>query len=178
MGNVKRKLPIRIATEKIMTEGIEKFNPDQMEILSEFPVEYDNDEEITVPQNAEKSHVLLGTLGENIVIAYRSKKSNRIITDVVFEKESILSVGKSINGILREGELWTQPVEYEKGKDKVLVTYSSSFGHTITAPLERVNVYNRRDYELDGLRAQDMWLSLPPRMAKKLAGEIEKIFRQ
>lgn len=159
-----------------MTENVEKFDTSRMEILSEFPVKYDNDEEITKPQDSDKAKIYIASLNENVVIAYQSRKTGRIVSDIVFEKDSILSVGKGVNEVLEKDEPWKEPVEYEKGRDNVLITYSSSFGHDVVAPLERVNVYNRRNYELDGLRAQDMWLSLPPRMAKKLADETEKLF--
>lgn len=157
-----------------MTENVETFDSKQMEILTEFPVEYDNDEEITVPQNAEKSHVLLARLGENLVIGYRWKKTGEAVGSVIFENRNILSVADGIVKLLNEEEPWNAPLEFDAGRDKVLITYSSSWAHNLPAPLERVNVYNHGSYEFDGLRAHDVWFSVPPKFAQKLADEIKK----
>lgn len=156
-----------------MAERIEKIDSSGMRVLSEFPVKYENDEELTIPHEAEKATILIGALDENIIIAYSSKKTGNIISEIVFERNNIFSVGQSISEILEKREPWNEPFKYESGKDNILVTYSSSWAHNLPAPLERVNVYNRRNYELDGLRARDMWLSLPPKMARKLADEIK-----
>lgn len=159
-----------------MAEAAEKIDSSQMKILSEFSVEYENDEEITKPDSAEKKKVFLCSLDENVIVAYQSRITGRIVSVIVFEKDNAFEVGKTINKILDSREPWSEPAEIEEGKDKILITYSSSWAHNLPAPLERINVYNRRNYELDELRAQDMWLSLPPKMAKKFADEIEKQF--
>lgn len=159
-----------------MTEDIEKFDSSELNILSEFPIEYDNDEEITVPHNAEKSHVLLGTLDESAALGYRWKKTNEAVVSVIFEKSNIQLIADGIEKLLNEKEPWNAPLEFDGGRDRILITYSSSWAHNLPAPLERVNVYNHGSYELDGLRAQDVWFSVPPKAANQLAQEIRTHF--
>lgn len=159
-----------------MNEQAEIIDSSKMQILNCFPVEYENDEEITAPENAEKSEVCVCSLDKNIIVASRSKKSGRLIGEIVFDKRSASPVAKGFDKLLSEEKPTDAPVEFENGADKILITFSSSWAHNLPAPLERINFYNRRNYELDDLRSRDIWLSLPPKSARRLADELAKLF--
>lgn len=159
-----------------MNQETEIINSSRMTVLSEFPVEYENDEQITKPEDAEKADLYICSLDENIVVAYRSAKTGRRISELVFEKTNVSAVAGSVDKLLETENPWDAPLEIESGRDKILITYSSSWAGNLPAPLERINVYNRRDYELDDLRARDVWLSLPPKTARRFAVEMTKLF--
>ncbi len=160
-----------------MNKEPEIIDSNQMKVLSNFPIEYENDEEITKPESAEKAELSICSLDKNIIIAYRSKKSGRLISEIIFDKQNILLVAKNVDKLLSEEKPWDKPIEFENGKDKLLITYSSSWAHNLPAPFERINIYNRRNYELDNLQSRDIWLSLPPEMAQRFADEITKLFK-
>lgn len=148
-----------------------------MNELSRFPIEYENDEEITKPESTEKAELYICFLDTDIIIAYRSKRSGRRISEIVFERQNALFVAESIKELLNREKPWEESISLENGKDKLLIYYSSSWAHNLPAPFERVNVKNSgRNYELDDLRSRDIWLSLPPRMAQRFADEIQKLF--
>ena len=159
-----------------MNDQAETIDSSEMQILDEFPVEYRNDEEITAPENSEKAGLAVCALVENIIIAYRSRKSGRLIGEIVFEKQSGAPIAAGIDELLSQEKPWDAPIEIKDGKDEILMTFSSSQAHNLPAPLERVNIYNRRNYELDGLRSRDVWVSLPPHSAQQLAKSLAKLF--
>lgn len=147
-----------------------------MEILSEFPLEYDNDEEITKSESTSRIKTYIGTLENDVIISSLSRNTHEVTGDLVVEKQNITFIAESINRLLDEEKPWEESIKKESGKDKLLIYYSSSWANNLPAPYERINVENKRNYELDNLRSRDWWLELPPRMAQRLADEIIKLF--
>lgn len=160
-----------------MDETAEIIDSSQMNVLSEFSLEYENDEEITKAESTTRVKLYLGTLKDDVIISSLSRNTQEMQGDLVVEKQNIRFVGESINELLKKEKPWEESIKEESGKDKILITYSSSWAHNLPAPFERINVYNRRNYELDGLRSRDWWLTLPPKMAQRLADEITKLFK-
>lgn len=148
-----------------------------MSVLSEFPLEYENDEEITKAEDTEGTRLYIGSSGSDIIIGQLSRITNRIRGVLLVEKQNLLFIGESIDELLDREKPWEESIKLESGKDKLLIYYSNSWAHNLPAPFERVNVENSgRNYELDNLRSRDIWLSLPPKMAQKLADEIQRLF--
>ncbi|MDQ3323974.1 MAG: hypothetical protein M3525_16290 [Acidobacteriota bacterium] len=147
-----------------------------MEVLSEFPLEYDNDEEITKSESTSRIKTYIGIIENNVIISSLSRNTGEITGDLVVEKRNIVFIADSINELLNREKPWEESIKAESGKDKLLIYYSSSWANNLPAPFERVNIENKRNYELDNLRSRDWWLILPPRMAQKLADEIAKLF--
>lgn len=69
-----------------MNEEPEIIDSSEMEILNQFLIEYENDEEITKPESTEKAELYICSLDKDIIIAYRSKRSGRRISEIVVEK--------------------------------------------------------------------------------------------
>lgn len=160
-----------------MNEETEIIDSSKMEVLSEFPLEYENDEEITKAESTARIKLYIGIMENNVVISSLSRNTQEIRGDLVVEKQNILFVAESINKLLDKEKPWVEVIKKESGEDKLLIYYSSSWANNLPAPFERVNTENKRKYKLDGLRSQILDLDLPPRMAQKLANEITKLFK-
>ena len=160
-----------------MNEEPEIIDSSKMEVLSEFPLEYENDEEITKAESTSRIKTYVGVIGNNVIISSLSKNTHEITGDLVVEKRNIMFIAESINELLDREKAWEESIKKESGKDKLLIYYSSSWANNLPAPFERINIENKRNYELDDLRSRDWWLILPPRMAQRLADEITKLFK-
>lgn len=157
-----------------MKQGAEIFNSEEAETIAEIDIEYLHDEEITVPQFAYQSKLLIGKLGDDFVVSatWRSTGTGRGI--LVFERGSGSAVCDAIDRILASPEPWETPIEISNGSDRLTVTFSSSWSHTVPAPLERLNIRNRRNYVLDGVEAAVEGISLPPASARRFADEMRR----
>ncbi|MDQ3323397.1 MAG: hypothetical protein M3525_13350, partial [Acidobacteriota bacterium] len=136
-----------------MNEEAEIIDSSKMEILSEFPLEYENDEEITKAESTARTKLYIGTIGSDVIISSLSRNTNEIRGDLVVEKQNIVFVGESINELLNREKPWEESIKKESGKDKLLIYYSSSWANNLPAPFERIVVRNRRNYVLDRLEA-------------------------
>ena len=159
-----------------MNEQTEIFDSAKMKVLGEFALEYDNDETITQPAESSRAKIFVGTIGENIIIASQSRNTQEITGDLIVEKQNLRFIAESIEDLLDREKPWEAAIERESGKDNLQIYLTNSWAHNLPAPLERINIKNSRNYELDGLRSRDWWLSLPPRMAQKLLDEIKNHF--
>lgn len=161
-----------------MQQEIEHITSADATTIAEMDVEYLHDEELTVPQFAGKSRVFIGTLGDDIVVSSVWRNSGKASGDVVFEKRNATAICDAIEQLTSVESPWEQPIVIEQGRDQITVSYSSSWPHNTTAPLERIQVINRRNYTLDGLESHIVEISLPPAQAKKFADKLRQIFRQ
>lgn len=142
------------------------------ETLAVIDVEYSNDEVLTVPQFAGKSKVLIGRLGEDIVVSSVWRNSGKTSGDVVFERQNGVVVCDALEKLLASDMPWEQPISITNGNDKLTVSFSSSWPHNTTAPIERIQIINRRNYLLDGLESHIVEVSLPPSQARKFADSL------
>lgn len=145
------------------------------EILAAVDIEYANDEELTVPQFAGKSKLLIGRLGSDIVVSSVWRNTGKASGDVVFEQNSGTKVCDAVEQLLSAETPWEKPISIDTGKDKLTVSFSSSWPHNTSAPLERVQVINRRNYVLDGLESHIVEISLPPSQARKFAETLRQV---
>lgn len=157
-----------------MQQETETIRSADAETLAEIDIEYSYDEELTVPQFAGKSKLLIGRLGDDIVVSSVWRNSGKASGDVVFQRRNAIEICEAIERLLSAEEAWDHPIAIENGKDKVTVSFSSSWPHNTTAPLERVQVINRRSYLLDGLESHIVEISLPPSQAKKFAEKLRQ----
>ncbi len=160
-----------------MNDEAEIIDSSKMEVLSEFPLEYENNEEITKAESTEGIKLYIGMLKNDVIISSLSRINNEVRGDLVVEKQNIVFIAESINRLLDKEKPWTEPIEYENGKDDLLIYYLSSWAHNLPAPFERIVVRNRRNYILDRLRSIIIGIELPPRMAQRFADEITKLFK-
>ncbi len=160
-----------------MNEEPEIIDSSKMEILSEFPLEYENDEEITKAESTARVNLYIGVMENDVVISSLSRNTHEIRGDLVVEKQNILFVAESINKLLDKEKPWEESIKKESEKDDLLIYYSSSWANNLPAPFERIVVRNRRNYVLDRLEAMFLGLELPPKMAQRLADEITKLFK-
>ena len=148
------------------------------ETLAGMDIEYLYDEELTVPQFAGASRLMIGTLGDDIVVSSIWRNSGKASGDVAFDRRNGLAICDAIDKILSAETPWEERVEIADGKDKITVSFSSSWPHNTTAPLERVQVINRRNYTLDGLESHIVYVLLPPSQAKKFADKLRSVLDQ
>jgi len=132
-----------------MNEEPEIIDSSRMEVLSEFPLEYENDEEITKAESTAGIKLYVGIMENDVIISSLSRNTHEVRGDLVVEKQNILFVAESIKELLDKEKPWTEPIEYENGKDDLLIYYSSSWAHNLPAPFERIVIRNRRNYVLD-----------------------------
>lgn len=160
-----------------MNDEVEIIDSSKIEILSEFPLEYESDEEITKAEGTAGIKLYVGIRENDVIISSLSRNTHEVRGDLVVEKQNILFVAESMKELLNRDKPWEESIKKESGKDKLLIYYSSSWAHNLPAPFERINIENKRNYELDDLRSRDWWLILPPRMAQRFADEITKLFK-
>lgn len=165
-------------TQMIDSVEYEVIDASRAQTLGEISIEYENDEEITKPESATQTKLFIGVAGDEVVISSLNKNSGKVSGELAVEKENILFVADAIEKLSGEEKPWEKPIEAQRGKDDLLVFYSSSWAHNLPAPLERVVVRNRRQYVIDGLRSHLLGLELPPPAARKFAAEIKKLFLQ
>jgi hypothetical protein len=160
-----------------MNEEPEIIDSSKMEVLSEFPLEYENDEEITKAESTAGIKLYVGIMENDVIISSLSRNTHEVRGDLVVEKQNILFVAESIKELLNRDKPWEESIKKESGKDKLLIYYSSSWAHNLPAPFERVVVRNRRNYVVDRLESTFLGLELPPKMAQRFADEITKLFK-
>lgn len=143
--------------------------------LAEIEIEYPYDEELTVPHFAGKSKLLIGRLGDDIVVSSVWRNSGKASGDVAFERRNGIGICEAIEQLLSSESPWDGPIAIASGKDDLTISFSSSWPHNTSAPLERVQVINRRNYLLDGLESHIAEFSLPPSQAKRFAEKLRQV---
>ncbi len=161
---------------EFMSEDVETIDSSRMRVLGEFELEYENDELITKPDAAARVKLFIGESGGDVIVASLSRNTGETRGDLALGKENILFAAESIELLLERETPWEEAIRRKSGRDELLIYFSSSWPHNLPAAFERVNLENKRKYKLDGLRSQVLGLSLPPRMARRLAFEIKRIF--
>jgi hypothetical protein len=145
------------------------------ETMAELDIEYPHDEELTVPQFAYQSRLLIGKLRDDLVISAVWKSTGTSRGILVFQQANRAALSDAIDRILASPEPWENAAEVSSGKDKLVIAFSNSWSHTTPAPLERLNVRNQRNYVLDGVESTHEGISLPPASARLLAGKLRTL---
>ncbi len=91
-----------------MNEEPEIIDSSRMEVLSEFPLEYENDEEITKAESTARVKLYIGIMENDVIISSLSRNTHEIRGDLVVEKQNILFVAKSINEFLDKEKPWEE----------------------------------------------------------------------
>ncbi len=96
-----------------MNEEPEIIDSSRMEVLSEFPLEYENDEEITKAESTKaestaRVKLYIGIMENDVIISSLSRNTHEIRGDLVVEKQNILFVAKSINEFLDKEKPWEE----------------------------------------------------------------------
>ncbi len=91
-----------------MSEEPEIIDSSKMEVLSNFPLEYQNDEEITKAESTARVKLYIGIMENDVIISSLSRNTHEIRGDLVVEKQNILFVAKSINEFLDKEKPWEE----------------------------------------------------------------------
>jgi hypothetical protein len=136
------------------------------ETIAELAIEYPHDEELTVPQFAYQSKLVISKLRDDFVISavWKSTGTGRGI--LVFQQANRVTLCEAVDRILASPEPWENSTRFSFGKDKLVIACSSSWPHTTPAPLERLSIRNQRNYLLDGVESAHEGISLPPAIAQ------------
>ncbi len=160
-----------------MNEEMEIVDSSKMEILSEFSVEYD-DEEIESPSSTNIKNCFIKSGGEWIVFAANSKGSDEAVGDVAFERSSFKQLSRELEAVL-SGKLYKEKLdalEFENGRDQMIVSATSNLPLNQFAWVNRVNISNLRQIELDDLEYGSF--SLPVKAAQKLSREMNRLIAE
>jgi hypothetical protein len=159
-----------------MSDAVETIDVSRMKVLSEFPVEYENDEETLAPHLSSLKKVFIGSLNGFAVLS-SSAANGQITPDLAFDKGNVSVLTGMLEKALKsdfEGE----SLYVESGADKLSVGVNSNFPHTLTAPFERIYLINLRPIFLnegDSLDQGYAGLKLPPKSAARLCKEMKNL---
>ncbi|HXH70519.1 MAG TPA: hypothetical protein VNI60_09335 [Pyrinomonadaceae bacterium] len=157
-----------------MSEEIEIIDSTNMEILSEFPVEYDEDE-LKSPSSTNIKNYFIKASDRWIVFTANSKGSDEAVGDVAFERSSFKQLSQELEAVLA-GKLYEEKLDaliFENGRDKMIISATRNLPLNQFAWVNRVNVSNLREIELDEIEYGS--LSLPVEAARKLHREMQRL---
>jgi hypothetical protein len=161
-----------------MDEEIEIIDLDEMRVLREFPIEYENDEEKLVPHLANVETCAVGVLKNLIVLTVKTKGNEERSFQVAFDKQNAETVAARLKEVLKNSaETNIENEIIERGADRLLIGMRSNFPHNLLAPYVRAFIKNLRPVAANGQNLdQRYWdLSLPPKAAEKLTEELENL---
>lgn len=162
-----------------MSEAVETIDASRMEVLSEFPVEYENDEQTLAPHLSAVKKVFIGALNDFAVLS-SSAGNGEATPDLAFDKGNFPVLTEMLDKVLK-GDFEGESLSVESGADKLSVGVNSNFPHTLTAPFERIYLLNLRPVffnEGDGLDQSYAGLKLPPKSAARLCDEMKKLIAE
>ncbi len=162
-----------------MSEAVETVDARRMEVLSEFPVEYDNDEETLAPHLSSLKKVFVGKLNGFAVLS-SSAANGQMTPDLAMDKSNFSVLTEMLEKTLK-GDSAEESLNVESGADKLSVGVNSNFPHTLTAPLERIYLLNLRPIFLnegDSLDQGYAGLKLPPKSAARLCEVMKKLIAE
>ena len=158
-----------------MDEEIEIVDSSAMRILSEFAVEYDEEERLLSPDFTNIAECFIKTDDELIVIATNSKGSPEAVGNIAFERGNLALVAENLSDVLagKLRETGEDSLKFKSGADEMVFSADSVFPLNQPLPRERVTISNLREMELDGL--EFLQLALPIKAAEKLCEELKKL---
>lgn len=155
-------------------EELEIVDSTSMEILSEFAVEYDQ-EELDSPSSTNIKSCFIKASGEWVVLATSSKGSGVAMGDVAFGRGAFKQLSQELEAVLG-GKLHREKLDaltFSSGRDEMIVSATSSLPLNQLAWVNRINIANLREIELDEVGYGE--LSLPVEAAKKLHQEMQRL---
>ncbi|HEX9959396.1 MAG TPA: hypothetical protein VGB00_00520 [Pyrinomonadaceae bacterium] len=164
-----------------MDEEIEIIDLNEMRVLREFPLMYENDEEKLVPHLANVESCAVGVLKNLVVLTVRTKGNEERSFQIAFDRQNAETVAAKLKDVLKNSaETGVENEITERGADSLLIGIRSNFPHNLLAPYVRAFIKNLRAVAARGQNLdQRYWdLSLPPRAAQKLAEELENLIEE
>lgn len=158
-----------------MDEEIEIVDSGAMENVSEFVVEYDDEEQLLSPDFTNIAECFIKTGDGWIVIATNSKGSPEAVGNIAFEIQNLALVAENLGDVLA-GKLRDEAkdnLKFKSGGDEIIFSADTVFPLNQLIPRERVTISNLRELELDGL--EFMQLALPIKAAERLYEELKKL---
>lgn len=158
-----------------MDEEFEIVDSSAMRILSEFAVEYDDEEQNLSPDFTNLAECFIKTDDVFIVIATNSKGSPEAIGNVAFEIQNTVAVAENLSAVLAGtlSETGEDSLTFKSGADDLVFSADSVFPLNQPLPRERVTISNLREMELDGL--EFLQLALPVKAVERLCEELKMI---
>ena len=160
-----------------MNEEPEIVDSTNMEILSEFSVEYD-DEEIASPSSTNIKKCFIKAFDGWVVFATNSKGLDEAIGNVAFERGSFIQLSQELEAVL-SGKLYEEKLDaltFQNGKDEMIISATSNLPLNQFAWMNRVNISNLRQIELDEIEYGE--LSLPVKAVRKLHQEMKRLIAE
>ena len=160
-----------------MNETPEIVDSTDMEILSEFPVEYDQNE-LESPSSTNMNNCFIKASDIWIVFAANSKGSDEAVGNVAFERSTFDRLSRELEAVLA-GKLHDEKMDaltFENGSDKMIISATSNLPLNQFAWVNRINISNLREIELDDLEYGQ--ISLPVEAARKLHGEMKRLIAE
>lgn len=160
-----------------MDEEPEIIDSTNMEILSEFLIEYD-EEEISSPSSTNGKNCFIKASDGWIVFAANSKGSDEAIGEVAFERASFKQLSQELEAVL-SGKLYKEKLDaltFQNGKDEMIISATSNLPLNQFAWVNRVNISNLRQIELDEIEYGE--LSFPVKAARRLHQEMKRLIAE
>lgn len=160
-----------------MNEKPEIVDSTDMETLCEFPVEYD-EAELESLSSTNMKNCFIKASDEWVVFAANSKGSDEAVGNVAFEPGSFKRLTEELGAVLA-GKLHDEKLDdvtFKDGADEIVVSASSNLPLNQLAWVNRVNITNLREIELDELEYGQM--SLPVEAARKLHREMKRLIAE
>lgn len=160
-----------------MSEDIEIIDSTDMEILSEFPIEYD-EAELESPSSTNMKNCFIKASDRWIVFAANSKGSDEAVGNVAFERGSFKRLTEELGAVLA-GKLHEEKLDaltFKNGRDEMIVGASSSLPLNQFVWINRISISNLREIELDEIEYGE--IELPVEAAKKLHREMERLIAE
>ena len=160
-----------------MNEEIEIIDSSKMKILSEFSVEYDP-EELESPSLTNTKTCFIKASDDWIVFATNSKGLDAAIGNIAFEHSSFKELSQKLEAVL-SGKLNKEQLDalkFQNGTDEIIISVTSNLPLNQFAWVNRVNISNLREIELDDLEYGE--LSLPIKAAQKLHQEMKRLIAE
>lgn len=160
-----------------MNETPEIVDSTDMEILSEFAVEYDQ-AELESPNSTNMKNCFIKASEKWVVFAANSKGSDAAVGDVAFERGTFKRLTEELEAVL-SGKLHEEKLDaltFENGRDRMIVSATSNLPLNQLAWINRINISNLREIELDELEYGQM--SFPVETARKLYQEMRRLIAE
>ena len=160
-----------------MNEEPEIIDSTDMEILSEFAVEYD-EAELESTGSTNMKNCFIKASDEWVVFAANSKGSDEAVGSVAFERGTFRRLTEELAAVLA-GKLHDEKLDaltFKNGRDEMTVGASSSLPLNQLAWVNRVNISNLREIELDEIEYGQM--SLPVEAARRLHEEMKRLIAE
>lgn len=129
-----------------MNEEPEIIDSTDMEILSEFPVKYD-EVELESPSSTNMKNCFIKASDRWVVFAANSKGSDEAVGNVAFKRGTFRRLSQELEAVL-SGKLYKEKLDvltFENGLDEMIVSATSNLPLNQFAWVNRINISNLRE---------------------------------